>query len=464
MRLLALCSLLALFGCEKITVLECDDASHADGGMDPDGGQNKDASPLDTGPEDDAGGEQDAMPGDVGPDCSAAYCIESLAVSVDLANVREVVTFTPTVRDNGQTLTFSGNAGEITGSRRAVLPPPDLDDIEMTFAVDPVTGTAQFSVTEVPTWFSTTTFTVRIHAASAGGPDVSAEASVTIRGNAVVSGVSEVYAVASDGLPAQSRNFTQGRLLSGSSFVDEPEDLWMARDGTLLVYDHGATPPRIRRFLLDGENSQLPDFQFEVAGTPIITDLHTGTGMTQLSDGRVALVDYEFSRTQESMIHVWNEDGTFSHSINAPNPSTVWTGPSADDMGHLFVLERAGNGRLIEIDPATGFEVRVVTTDIASGYNTLWRPDGSFYVGLSGSVLRVSPQGGKQMISGLPSGSSTIIRHLAPFGPARVLATRDTSTESMNVVIIEDTDFVSFLRREGVGGPVFFPYGLAYLD
>jgi hypothetical protein len=278
-----------------------------------------------------------------------------------------------------------------------------------------------------------------------------------------VSGLAEVFAIASDGLPARSVNFTQGRLLSGSSYVDEPEDLWMARDGTLLVYDHAAVPPRIRRFALDSENSQLPDFQFEVGSEQIITSLHSGIGMTQLSDGRVALVDYEFSRAQESMIHLWNEDGTFSHSINAPNPTTTWSGVAADDMGHLFVLERETNGRLIEIDPATGFEVRVVTTDIATGYNLLWTPEG-FYVGLSGSALRVTPQGGKQMVSGLPANSSSILRHFAPFGSARVLATRDVSTDSTNVVVIEETDFVSFLRREGVGGPVFTPYGIAYLD
>jgi hypothetical protein len=76
----------------------------------------------------------------------------------------------------------------------------------------------------------------------------------------------------------------------------------------------------------------------------------------------------------------------------------------------------------------------------------------------------VTPQGGKQMVSGLPGGGSEAFRHLAPFGPARLVATRNASSDSMNVVIIEDTDYVGYLRRENVGGAVFVPYGLAYLE
>jgi hypothetical protein len=470
LRLLLLLSIgLALAGCEKITVAECDDANHVDAGADTDALPKEDSGIGDGGLNEDAGEDRDAAgmdaePQDGGPDCAAQYCIESLAASVDVANVREMVTFTPTVRDNGNALTFSGSIEEITASRRAELPPLDLDDVDLTFAVDPATGMAQLAVTEVPTWFSTTTFTVRVHAQAAGGPDVVAEASVTIRGNVAVSGVSDVYAIASDGLPARSVNFDQGRLLSGSSFVDSPEDLWLARDGSLLVYDHGATPPRIRRFALDGENSQLPDFQFENGGMPIIEASHTGTGMTQLSDGRVVLIDYYFSRSQESMLHVWNEDGTFSHTISAPNGLTDWSGAAGDEMGRLYVLERTSNGRLIEIDPATGFEQRVVTTDISQGYNLLWQADGSFYVGLVGSVLRVTPQGGKQMVSGLPGSTTDIFRHLAPFGPARIVATRGTSSDAFNVVVIEDTEYLGYLRRENVGGPVLSPYGIAFLD
>ncbi len=464
MRTVFLCLPLALvLGCEKITVLECDDASHAD--AEPDGGLlDKDASPVDTGEVGDAGGELDGGSDAGNPGCSGGgYCIEALVPSVEVANVREMVVLTPTVRDDGQVLAFSGATAEITAARRPGLPDARLSDLSLTYSVDPVTGVAQFLVSEVPTWFSTTTFTVRVHATATGGPDVSAEASVTVRGNIALSGYSDVYTVASDGLPAKSVNFTQGRLLSGSSFVDSPEDLWMARDGTLLVYDDGASPPRIRRFALDGENSQLPDFQFEDGATPIIDSSQTGTGLTQLSDGRVVLIDYYYARSQETVVHVWNEDGTFSHSFNAPNPNAAWSGAAADDMGHLFVLESMTNGRLIQIDPATGFEQRAVTTDISTGLNLLWRPDGAFYVGLSGSVIRVSPQGGKQMVSGLPTGSESY-RHLAAFGSARVITTRSTSSESTNVVLIENTENVGFFRQAGVGGPVFTPYGIASFE
>jgi hypothetical protein len=89
-------------------------------------------------------------------------------------------------------------------------------------------------------------------------------------------------------------------------------------------------------------------------------------------------------------------------------------------------------------------------------------PDGYFYVGLSGSVLRVTPQGGKQMVSGLPSTGSSY-RYMAPFGGG-IAAGLSTGSSSTNVLLIEGTDFVKQLRRENVGGPYLTPYGIAWLD
>jgi hypothetical protein len=463
MRLLALS---LLFGCEKITVLECDghvagDAGSADGASADTGG--KDASTGDADVDLDGGEMIDGGGMDAGMTCTP-YCIASVTASLDRANVREAIMFTPVIENaGGAALMFSGSVSEISGERRAALPPIDLGDVDLTFAVDPATGVASFSVGEVPTWFSTTTFVVRIHAQANGGPDRVGEGRVTINGNVVYSGYSEVFAEASDGIPAQSQNFTEGRLLEGASFVDTPQDLLMAKDGLLLVYDHGASPPRIRRFALDAENSHVGDFQFDDAGSPIILSTHTGIGMTQLSDGRVALVEYEFTRTVESKIHVWDENGSYSHSFDGPSPSTHWSGVASDDTGKLFVLERASNGRVVEIDPATGFEQAVVTTDISNGFNLRWRPGGYFYVGLIGSMLRVTPQGGKQMINALPPSSSIYYEHIAPFGDG-VIATRDTSSDYANVVVIEDLDFARYLRRENVGNPITIPEGLEWLD
>lgn len=471
MRSLLLTTLL-LFGCEKITVLECD-GHVADGSLD--GGVDEDTGAGDSGRPDGTvegdggmpdGGDLDGGTLDGGSGCAGAgYCIDAIQVSQEVANVREMVVLTPMVSNpGGEALMFSGTAGEIATERRPELPAADLADIEITFVVDPGTGEAQLTVTEVPTWFATTTFVVPIHASAAGGPDVSAEARVTVRGNVLVSGSSAVYAIASDGAPARSENFSEGRLLSGGSFVDEPEDLLLARDGTLLVYDDGASPPRIRRFAMDGENSHVGDFQTDDGGMPIIDASQTGIGMTQLADGRVVLVDYNFSRTVESRIHIWNEDGSYSHSFNAPDNLLDWSGVAADDTGKLFVLEKASAGRLVEIDPDTGFEQGVVTTDISNGYNVFRTPDGYFYVGLLGSMLRVTPQGGKQMVSGLPStGSSYSYRYVAPFGDG-IVAGLNRSSSSMNVLVIEGTDFVKQLRRENVGGPSLTPYGIAWLD
>src|SRR5262249_46264867 len=126
-------------------------------------------------------------------------------------------------------------------------------------------GTVTFTVNDVPPWFATTTFTVKLHAHSATGPDVATTASVDIRGNVLFSGSSAVYAVASDGRPAHSVNFTHGELLNGPSFIDTPRSMVLAHDGTLVIYDHGTQPPRIRRFQLTGENVGLGDFAYQDA-------------------------------------------------------------------------------------------------------------------------------------------------------------------------------------------------------
>src|SRR5262249_43019737 len=152
-------------------------------------------------------------------------------------------------------------------------------------------------------------------------PEVTAEGRVTIRGNTVFANYQTVHSVASDGRPARSISLNTGRLIEGSSFIREPGNMFVARDGTLIVYDMGASPERLRRFDLSGENVHLGDFEYQDAqATAYIQVDQSGTGLTQLMDGRFALAVYDYDRNPDSAIVLWNEDGTYDRTLNALDP------------------------------------------------------------------------------------------------------------------------------------------------
>lgn len=481
MRLAAVAAALSLLtACgQKIVVHECDgDVSNPrDGGVvhrtdsgdrDPGddagaGSRDGGAGSPDGGAGQDGGGGQDG--GSVGCPAGAPYCITALVPSVDQAEVRSPVTFTATLDDpGGAGPTFSVEPADVTTRRRAPLPDADLDDLELTLATDPDTGETTFTVAQVPTWFATTTFVIRLHAQAPGGPEVWAEASVTIRGNVLLSGSSSVYAVASDGRPALSENFTDGRLLDGNSFLRSPRDMLVARDGTLVVYDDGTTPPRLRRFELTGENRSLGDFDHEDdMGEALIRAGETAHGFTQLDDGRFVLVDYEFSSTPASRLVLWNEDGTYDRTLPAVDPDVRWTGVATGDPGEIVVLERDLEGRLLRIDADSGAEVGVIATDVAYGWNVARMPDGSWVAGTTGDVLRVTPQGGRVAANQLPGGSSDYWEFITPVGADGYLAARDRRGSNENVALIREDDFVRWYRQSS-GSPYLLPVGMTLLE
>ena len=470
-----------LAGCvQEIVVLGCDghtpdgpDAAPPgeDGGAEADAGSDgglADAGVADAGAADAgaADGEVDAGPPDSGDPCDR-YCLEGLEPSASEINVREQVTFTPILRNPSRTgLSFTTEAGDVVARRRAGLPPAILGELGLSVRADAATGQVTFAVTEVPTWFATTTFSIRLRARGpeAADPEVWAEAEVTVRGNVVLSGLSDIYAVASDGRPARSVNFTAGRLVSGTSFVRVPRDLLLARDGTLVVFDNATGSRRLRRFELTGENRALPDFDSEnEQGTSRIRG-GSGRGLTQLPDGRIVLVDYDVSVAPKTRLLIWREDGSFDREVSPLDGQAHWVGAAASPSGEMVVVERGTGGRLIRVNPDDATVIGPVVTGLSTGWNVVRAADGAHYVGITGAVLRITPQGGREQVSMLPGGSADYWLYLTRFGGDGILATRDTSSDHANVAAIRGTQGVGWFRQTGAGNASFLPQGIAHLD
>lgn len=486
--LLAIAAGAWLAGCgQEIVVVQCDGHDQ----IDPDGGTAQaDATPgadaqgdagiVDRGVTD-SGDVPGPDGGDAGADpCSGAgYCLEALTASADRVNVREVVTLTPVVRNPGQVaLTFSVRADTITTTRKADRPPLELRDVTLELNVDPVTGAASFAITQVPPWFIATTFRIPVFAKGpgAGDPEVFAEAEVHVRGNTAIAGQGvegvRVYTVASDGRPAAaiSPNHNRGELISTGA--RSPRALLMASDGHLLVYDYGVTPSRILRFELTGENVQVgelahSDTSMQPAVPYLSDDNSHPYSLAELQDGRIVTVDYSFTRTPRSRVVVWNADGSFGRFITPVNPSVTWSGVGVRDNGELLVMQRDGsNSRVLRIDVASGQELAPDLADTLglAGRAVLGVPGGDAYASLDGAVMRVSAGNVKIRIANLPGTSSTWWRGLAPYDQGRVLAINDTSGEVNNIAIIENRDFVEWLRPSGAGGLNGSVYGVAYLE
>jgi hypothetical protein len=423
-----------------------DGASATDGGLSPDGGPATDGGAVSC--------------------AQAPYCVHDLAPSVARANVRQAVAFTPRIDNPGNAaLTFSADKAEVVVSRRAGLPPASVADLDLSVAVDQ-SGTLTFTVNDVPPWFATTTFTVKLHARASGGPDVVGTGSVEVRGNVLFSGASAVYAVASDGRPAHSVNFTSGELISGSSFIATPRSLCLARDGSLLVYDAGASPPRIRRFELTAENVGLGDFEYHDAmNVAYVPGDQTSHGLAQLMDGRIILPVYAFGRTGgDSFVLVFHEDGSFDRRHLALNPTIEWEAATASRTANEIVILEGSPGRLFRLDPNTGMELGTIASDFSGPHGVTAVPGGNFYVGIGGAVIRVTPQGGKTMVSMLPGDAFDYWGYLATYADGKIIAARDTISDYANIDVIDGTTSTGWLRAMNARGAQALPSGLVYLE
>ncbi|MCK6544335.1 hypothetical protein L6R52_00550 [Myxococcota bacterium] len=406
--------------------------------------------------------------GGVGADAASActtVCLGPFTPSGASLAVRERITLTPQLENpGGRAISFTADLG---ASRRPGLPPPDVGDIDTMLTIEPSTGAVTFLVRDVPAWFSTTTFRITLRAEVDGVVVASADVDVTVRGNVLIAEDDAIYAVASDGLPARSVGSTLGRLIYGQSFVVTPKLLLLARDGTLVVYDSGAVPERLRRFELSGENVGLGDL--DPTGdriTPLVYQDQEARGLAQLEDGRFALVIHAFSRVpSKSAVVLWHEDGRWDRTHQAADTDVRWQSLAASTTtNELLILERDAFGRLIRLDPDTGLELGVMASDIADGWSVIGAEGGRAYVGAEGVVLRVTPQGGKAQVNMLGGASTDAWVGVARYFDGQILAVRDVDDDSANVAVIDDTTKVGWLRPDGVGGATVRPTSVVYLD
>lgn len=421
-----------------------------------------------------ADGAPDAAPLDAGnPACPGRYCLTALVASSTRANVREAVTLTPTV-DNpeGLALTFSASPAELVGLRRPGRPAVVLAELGIQLDVDPATGVTTFRITEVPPWFVATTFRVRVRAAAAGGASAYAEADVHIRGNTVYSGTysdtARVYAVASDGRPARA---TGPGLMAGeliTQLARSPAALLLSRDGSLVVHDSGGTgsPPRLLRFELTGHDQQLARFAEQDAQGQALLDRDPTYpySLAELPDGRVALVDYDFSRTSKSRVIVWAADGRHLATFPSPDPMAIWTGIGVAASGELLLTRLDGGGRVERLDPTTGVHGGVLIDGLPSSARAvLGRADGSLYVAGDGYVIRA--QGAQRSLVGvLPGVTTAPWRILAPGPDGLVLAAHDERSDSAAPIVVDGRTVRGPVRRPSAGNVVTTLRGLAYLD
>lgn len=476
----------ALGACgQTIVVVECDghageDAKAGDAGFAADGGdaaadaaegpdvQDGGVLPTDTGVQDSG-----TLP-DAGPGCGR-YCIRSVMASSIRVDTREIVTLTPVVENPGQVaLSYRVKPAEIPLTRPPSRPAAVLSELMVEYSVDATTGIGSFRLADVPPWFMSTTFELRIYAKGpgAGDPEVFGSALVTVRGNFVfsaqVSTDGAVIAVASDGRPARAvPPKTHGELVT--MLVRDPRAVLLTKAGTLLVYDYGLTEPTLLQFELTGEDQQLSTFAARDAqGQQLFDDGNMAyNSIAELADGRFAVVDVYTGRPQYSRLVLFNPDGSFDRVILAPSQGIYWGGVGVRENGELLLARREGSmSRVERFDPTTGAQL---TPDFVSNLPATVRavqgvPGGGAYVSGDGYVLLVGPTGSRSSITPLPGGGSTYWRALAPFEPGRIIAVSDEFSGTAGMDLIEGRTWVRNIRQPNANNVQTGIQGAAFLE
>lgn len=452
---------LALVGCrQEVVASACGDAHAETDAM-------ADASPGDAGSTDAQGmdaGASDAAAEDAMPSCEP-FCLLSVTVSAPVADVKEAVTLTPVLDAIGSgpwEISAPSWRAERAPGRPAVVP------AELTVSVSASATQVTFVVQEVPPWFFETTFivTVRVRDAASGFTD-SLEAAVKIRGNVLLSGGvdGKVYAVASDGRPAAG---VGGRLADGAlldQLVETPRAMQLLADGTLLVHDEAARPPRIGRFELTGKDVSVGELQYrDGQGMSVFhNEQNAAYGLALLPDGRAIYPEYHFagaSNEPKSRLMVWRADGTFERSVWAPSSTEQWRGATTAPDGKVLVADR-GLDVVTRYDPTTWLPDGTVVDMLPDAAYAVEATERALYVTGYQFIWEVGWAAGRAAIADLP-GSSSTWRGITAYEGGRLLAIRDTQDAATNVVLIEGRRFVRYFRVANAG-PVISPSAIEYL-
>lgn len=467
-RTLWIPALLLLAACrQQVVVNECDDGGHPDASADAgtDGGGTPDSG-ADAGPGEDGGptdtGPVDTGTGDAGSTCDP-LCFYGVTADLAVADVRQPVTLTVDVESStGGAWTISVDPTLMEAERAENRPALDFADVVLETV--PSGQTVTFRVVDVAPWFFETTFRVPVTVTDTTTQlPYTRVAEVKIRGNVLLSD-NNVYAVASDGQPATLMGqYPQGILLE--QLVSTPRAIHLAPDGHLLVYDEGASPVRIKRFELTGKDVLAGNLQYLDANNASIftTEQNVTNGFAVLPDGRVVYPEYHFSGVSgapKSRLMLWNADGTYDREVWAPTAVEEWRSATAAPNGKLLVLDR-GPDVISRFDANTLFADGTFVDQLPGTPYSVFATQDAAYIAGYAYMMQATWSGGQAAITGLP-GTASFWRGIAQYEGGRLLAIRDTQTDSGNLALIENRQFVRFFRVDNAG-PIIAPYGVEYL-
>lgn len=457
-----------LFGCPQTLVVYPDAGAPTDASSRDDAGFAEDAGfAPDGGSTDDDAGSTDAGVED--PCEDEAYCLTVSPVTARV-NVREAVTIEATIDNPSGAPLRAALCGEPPRSRRAANRPA-LVLGQLSYTLEPTANatTFTFRVDEVPPWFFATTFEVDVCLYEEVTERQRATVEVHVRGNVLISAQYQgVFAVASDGRPARGKNGAYPDAVLLDDTITSASALRLTRAGELLVFDPNASPSRIARYALDGQDVRLQTFDYTEAqlGVPeIYYDNVAIFTIAELDDGGFALADTHNSGTATPRVMIWNADGTFRRQLLGGAASDEWRSVAFAD-GELLI-GRSYNiaGDVIRLDPVTGVTLEPpFAADVNRWIFALEPlPDGRVAVGAERLAMVASPGGGAVSVNDIPSGGSAEFRAITRFDDKLLFATGHQG-DSENVAMVDGRNFAGWFRVAGSGGPVIVPYGLAYLE
>lgn len=428
----------------------------SDGGVSFDGGVRTDGGFADAG-----GGVDRNDPGDSGviedmgpPDSGVcnAPCFAGLSPAAVTVNVGEIATIglamgSASPAELGLTL------GDVRASRRPGLPTVSASDLTLDISLSD--DQVQLSLTNVPEFFCTTTFTITVNSGVTGG---SHTAAVTVRGNVVHGRYQKITAHASDGYLAGS-----GTLVDDTGIVREVADLLVTSRGTLVVLDrNGSSNDEIlREISLTRPDYLLGTFDStDAEGAPLLRSNQSNQGITELADGRIVASEWSYGDPDPSRLVLWTPTRSFIRVI-LPLGSRRFgaVAPRADGM--LYVMDREAR-ELVVLNPDTGREVEVIDIGRTLMSDLAVTESGSLIGGASGAIYRLDATTGARLsYSGIP-GSAGTYEFLDILDGEGVVAGGANSGEM--AILRLDREAVTGNWLASGQGVTFAVSGMAYLD
>lgn len=461
-------------GCPQTVVVIGDDAG-PDGGAADQGLTSNDAEAADaTDTDDDAGIGDGETSLDAGPGACADpdLCLQ-LTPEPARVNLRELATVRAQL-DNPEGRIVRVEFCEPTPrtTRLPGRPALVLDEIEYELRLDDTTGAFTFQVLTVPPWFMATDFNfeVCVYADQQTTPSQRVPVLVHVRGNVVFSAQYQgVFAVGSDGRPAEGKDgaYPSGTLLYDT--IGRATALHMASDGTLLVLDEDASPPRIARYELTAQDYKVATFAHlakDLNGAePLYYDNIAIHSLSEMPNGVVLMADTHNSGTENPRVMMWNPDGTFRRQVRGPEIYDLWHAVAARSNDELLVARTLNiQGAVLRLDPQTADALPggPLTDDLRKiVWDILPLKDGRIALAGERLAMFVTSAGGAMTVNNLPSGTSQNWRAVAQFDDTLLFANEHQGANE-NIAVVSGTRFVRWLRS--ASGPVTVPYGLAYLE